>query len=261
MIFLIKQGQKMRNEKDSGWQDVSDWYQECVGHRGHYYHQHLILPALKKHLQTDHLKSVLDLGCGQGVFERTLPSDCFYTGVDASSRLLEMAQKQQIKTAKRQWLLHDLNEPLKLDHQYDLALFLLSLQNIKDPKTALTSARKHLNPGGKLAIVMNHPCFRIPRQSDWLELPSRGIARVIHHYMSPLQIPIKAHPSQAESTQSLSYHHSLTDLFGFLEAAGLKVAHLEEWNCCKTSEGGKARLENRARAQIPLFLYIVATAA
>jgi SAM-dependent methyltransferase len=250
----------MKKEKDSGWQEVSDWYQECVGQKGHYYHQHLILPTLKKHLDTDHLTSVLDLGCGQGVFERVLPAECFYTGVDASSRLLDMAKKQQKKGASRDWVLHDLNEPLNLGHKYDLALFLLSLQNIQDPQTALASAKAHLKDKGKLAIVMNHPCFRIPRQSDWLELPSRGIARLVHHYMGSLQIPIKAHPSQGDSTQSISYHHNLTDLFRFLENAGLKVCHLEEWNCCKVSEGGKARLENRARAQIPLFLYLVATA-
>lgn len=251
----------MKKEKDSGWQDVSDWYQECVGQKGHYYHQNLILPALKKHLQMENLKSVLDLGCGQGVFERCLPATCDYTGVDASSRLLDMAKSQQKKTAglKRSWIQHDLNQPLKLNQKFDLALFLLSLQNIKEAKTAIASASNHLNDKGRLAIVMNHPCFRIPRQSDWVEIPSRGIARQIHHYMSPLQIPIQAHPSQAESAQSMSYHHSLSDFFRFIEEAGLKVAHLEEWTCSKTSQGGKAHIENRARAQIPLFLYLVAT--
>lgn len=251
----------MRKEKDSGWQEVSEWYQECVGQKGHYYHQHLILPTLIKHLKTESLKSVLDLGCGQGVFERLLPPSCQYVGIDASSRLLDMAKSQQKKIAgiKRSWIQHDLNEPLKLDQTFDLALFLLSLQNIKEAAVAIKSASSHLNQEGKIAFIMNHPCFRIPRQSDWVEIPSRGIARQIHHYMTPLQIPIQAHPSQSESAQSMSYHHSLSDLFRFIEEAGLKVAHLEELCCCKISEGGKARIENRARAQIPLFLYLVAS--
>ena len=37
-----------------------------------------------------------------------------------------------------------------------------------DPlEPALASAAWALRPGGRLALLLTHPCFRIPRQSGW----------------------------------------------------------------------------------------------
>ncbi|MFA6361655.1 MAG: SAM-dependent methyltransferase, partial [Candidatus Shapirobacteria bacterium] len=58
--------------ENSSWQKVSKWYNQSVGDEGHYYHQHVIMPNLKRILNLKDNESLLDLACGQGVLERNM---------------------------------------------------------------------------------------------------------------------------------------------------------------------------------------------
>lgn len=244
---------------DQGWQSISQWYDQCVGKEGHFFHRELILPYLEKSLNLKELTSVLDLGCGQGVLEKLLHPKCRYLGVDAAQSLLDKA-RQSATSKQHQFLCADLSQQQAFGQSFQLAIFLLSLQNIPQAHQAITTAASHLLPDGKLALVLNHPCFRIPRHTEWIENSKRGtLARQIHSYMSPLQIPIQTHPGKQENQQSVSYHHSLTDLFSWINAQGLKVEKLQELISPKASQGAKAAIENRARSEFPLFLYLVAS--
>ena len=70
--------------KNTSWSPVAKWYTGIVGDSGHYFHKHVILPRLKTLLDPKGGESVLDIGCGQGVYARTLPHNVEYTGIDAS---------------------------------------------------------------------------------------------------------------------------------------------------------------------------------
>jgi len=77
--------------------------------------------------------------------------------------------------------------------------------------------------------------------------------------MSPMKIPILAHPSQKEqSTNTWSYHTSLKDYSMMLKEAGFAIDLIDEWCSDKTSTGSKARMENRSREEFPLFMAIIA---
>src|SRR5579872_4859138 len=52
------------------WDSSENWYSSCVGEKGHYYHQTVVLPNVLRMLGKFH--SLLDLGCGQGVLARHL---------------------------------------------------------------------------------------------------------------------------------------------------------------------------------------------
>jgi len=42
-----------------------------------------------------------------------------------------------------------------------------------------------------LVIVLNHPCFRIPRQSGWgIDEKNKLQFRKVIKYMSPMEIPL-----------------------------------------------------------------------
>src|SRR5579872_2382361 len=75
----------------SGW-DRSE-YGKCVGEKGHYYHQSVVLPESLRLLAMKE-GSLLDLGCGQGVLARHLPDKVEYWGVDLSKKLIEEAKKR-----------------------------------------------------------------------------------------------------------------------------------------------------------------------
>lgn len=251
----------MRKPKDTSWESAEPWYQRCVGEKGHYYHQSIILPSILRLLQISKKTegSLLDLGCGQGVLARHLPEKINYVGVDSSPSLIRDAKKQT-RMERCQFLAADATKPLALEKKdFDWATFVLSLQNMEDGKAALANAGAHLKTGAQLLIILNHPCFRIPRQSSWEIDPKSQIqSRKMNCYMSPLKIPIQTHPGKGEKSDSTySFHHPLSDYVAWIASAQFAISALEEWCSDKQSEGGKARMENRARKEFPLFLALL----
>lgn len=237
------------------WDSSTKWYTSCVGEKGHYYHQKVVIPNVLKMLGT--FRSLLDLGCGQGVLARHLSEEIQYVGVDQSKELIGAAKKL---SKDRKFIVSDVTKSLTLEKRdFDFATFILCLQNIDDGQKAICTAHKHLRKGGKLLIVLNHPSFRIPRQSSWgVDEKLKLQYRKLNAYMSNKEIPIQTSPSKgAASKTTFSYHHPLSTYFKWFEGK-FSVTKLEEWCSDKVSTGAKAKMENRARAEFPLFLTLLA---
>ncbi|MDE3046143.1 MAG: class I SAM-dependent methyltransferase [Verrucomicrobiota bacterium] len=232
-------------------------YGKLVGEKGHYYHQSVILSNAVRLLKVAPSHSLLDMGCGNGVFARHLPKGVEYVGVDNSNTLLEEAKRL---TKHGRFVLADASGELTVEKKdFDKACFILSLQNIENGKGAIAAVRKHLKKKGALLLVLNHPCFRIPRQSGWgIDEAAKLQYRRVQRYMSPLSIPIEMHPGKKGGATTYSYHHPVSTYVQWLAEAGFAVATLEEWCSDKKSEGSKAKMEDRARQEIPLFLAILA---
>jgi ubiquinone/menaquinone biosynthesis C-methylase UbiE len=246
----------------TAWQKSGRWYDDLVGAQGHYYHQHVILPNLARLLEFGPNSSLIDLGCGQGVLARAIPKNVNYVGVDLSKTLIQEAKKYHIHDKNRKFLLGDITKTLPLTPQekFTHATLILSLQNIETPEKVFQMLAPHLSTDGKLVLVLNHPAFRIPRQSGWGEdEKTRTQYRKVNAYMTPQKIPIQMHPGQKESTDTTwSFHHPLSAYSLWLKQNGFVIELMEEWISDKVSTGSQARQENRARKEFPLFLAIVA---
>ena len=245
---------------DTTWEASSSWYDKIVGAKGHYYHQQVILPGVLKLLAQEkkpHLH-VLDLACGQGILARHLPKGMKYLGIDGSPSLIQYAKKH---TPKSQFSVADLSHPIDLPYkEFSAATCILALQNLVDPAPLLQTASAHLEQGAPFLIVLNHPCFRIPRQSGWEIDPQKKLQyRRVDRYMTSLKIPIQTHPGQQNSSeQTWSFHSSLSTLSAALKKAGFFIDLIEEWCSNKKSTGKTAPMENRSRQEFPLFLVLVA---
>lgn len=247
------------NNKNTSWTGVAKWYGGIVGDSGHYFHQHVIFPRLKSLLDPKAGESVLDVGCGQGVYARTLPHNVNYTGVDSAKDLLTQA-KSLTKNSKHTYYLADATKGLSVPaDSFDHAVSILALQNMKDAQSAIVNIGQALKSGGDFVMVLNHPSFRIPRQSSWGKDEAQKLEyRRINRYLSPLEIPINAHPGLSDSPVTWSYHNPLEYYVKALKSAGLVITDLEEWTSDKVSVGRAAKAENRARSEFPLFLAIKA---
>lgn len=248
--------------RSTSWNKVGKWYDETVGEHGHYYHQNLIIPNLLRLFNLDSIPhpSLLDIACGQGILSRHLPEKVQYVGIDIAPSLVRSA-KQYNKNPKAEFLVSDATKPFPIPKKdFNCASVILALQNIEDPLAVFKNAFKHLLPGSKFIIVLNHPCFRIPRQSSWkVDTDNKIQYRRIDRYMSSMKIPIQTNPGQGkDSSQTWSFHHPLSSYTQWLQEAGFVISTIEEWCSNKLSEGKAAKMENRSREEIPLFMTIVA---
>jgi len=246
-----------RNSRNTSWQKVAPWYNKITrGGEGHYYHEHVVIPGVLRLLGP--VSNILDLACGNGVLAKSLPKNVKYTGVDLSESLIKYA-KSEDKNYNHKYFVGDVADHLNLAETFDAAAIVLALQNITDPKAAFENASRYLIPNSRFVIVLNHPAFRIPRQSAWGIDEERKIQyRRVDKYMSPMEIPIRMNPSDPQSQQTMSYHFPISDYSKMLKEAGFVIELIEEWTSDKESVGRAGRMENRSRVEIPLFMCILA---
>ncbi len=243
-------------EGDAAWDQAALWYDALVGMRGSEYQQSLILPGALSLLQLQKKEKALDVACGQGVFCRYLHEKGFKAeGLDVSSALIEAARRRSPKALSFHHA--DAADPKALEGAtFDAVSCLLAVQNIEHLVPVLKNVRRWLKPSGRFVMVVTHPCFRIPRQSHWEYDEGKKIQyRRVDLYATETEIPIVTPPKRGARGHTTTYHRPLQVYFEALASAGLAVDRLEEWTSGKTSEPGKrAKAENRARQEFPLFL-------
>jgi ubiquinone/menaquinone biosynthesis C-methylase UbiE len=241
---------------DTSWEKSADWYDKIIGSQGSELYQRIVIPGALRLLDPRKDEKILDLGCGQGVFSRALAeAGSEVTGVDASTTLIQKARSYTVDTRLR-YLVRDAAKLRDLG-PFDAISCILALQNMAHLDEVCRACSGALREGGRLLWVMNHPCFRIPRQTSW-GFEEKVQYRRIDAYSTPMSIPIAMHPGQAQSETTTSFHHSLADLMRPAFEVGLVLSGMEEWHSDKISEPGpRARIENRARMEFPLFLALL----
>ena len=245
-------------KSNTSWEKSADWYDRILGAQGSELYQNVVIPGALQMLDPKADETVLDLGCGQGVFSRSLADEgCKVTGVDLSPTLIEKAKTYRSKKPIY-YICRDAAQIGDLG-PFDAVSAILSLQNMPHLDEVCRACAAALRVGGRMLWVMNHPFFRIPRQTSWGWDEERKIQfRRVDAYGSPLSIPILMHPGQQESESTTSFHHSLTDLMSFAFEAGFVLKALEEGYSDKQSEPGpRARAENKARNEFPLFMALL----
>jgi len=254
----------MNNKYQSGvntsWQHVSKWYRKLVNKEGHYYHQHTIIPGVLKLLNLRPDDSLLDLACGEGILGRAISKEIYYQGFDIASSLITLAKKYD-KLLNHHYQIADITNLLPLSkYNFTKGAIILALQNIENPRNVILNFQKHLVGGGQLIIIINHPYFRIPRQTSWETDPNSKMQyRRVNRYLSPLKIPINQQPSEREKSPIIwSFHYPLSSYSQFLYETGFVIEKIEEWVSDKRSEGKAGKMENRARAEFPLFMAVLA---
>jgi SAM-dependent methyltransferase len=238
------------------WDAVASWYAGWNGSEGSRHHRQLAIPALLDLLALRPGEALIDLGCGPGVLApAVVGAGARYTGVDLSPRLIGEARRNHGREPR--FLVGDAT---RLDRSriggspFDAAAFLLSIQDIAPLDGAIRSAVEVLRPGGRLAIVMTHPCFRIPRQSGWGWDEQRRLQfRRVDRYLTPLDVPMRVETGR-HMALTTSYHRPLEAYVGALAEAGCAVDALREISGGPVASAGLSRAEAMARREIPLFL-------
>lgn len=243
----------------TSWEPVAGWYDELLS--GHdTYQSQVILPNLMR-LMAPKGKKILDIACGQGFFSKAFAAEGAREvfGLDISPELIKRAKEN---SSMRFEVAPASNMPQVLSGAFDAACIVLALQNIKEMKEAVGEAYRALRPGGEFVIVLNHPCFRIPKVSSWGFDEEKKIQyRRVDGYGRPFSTEINMTPGNDQQPKIFteSFHRPLQDYFKALSNVGFVVSGLEEWISHKQSQPGpRAVAEDTARKEFPMFLTIVA---
>lgn len=241
---------------DTSWGEVATWYDKHLN-SADTYHEKVILPNLLRLVEPKKGEVILDLACGQGYFTRALNvKGVKMTGVDISKELIQIAEQEStgityhVAPADKLTMIED--------KSVDKVVIVLAIQNIQHVDNVLHEVARILKPEGAFHITMNHPAFRIPKQSSWNYDDNTGVQyRRVDQYLSESKSEIEMHPGMKDSPKTISFHRSLQYYVKALSKAGFAIDRFEEWISHKDSDSGpRARAENKARKEIPLFLYV-----
>ena len=265
------------------WAEVADWYDALIGDEGSEYHREVIIPGILRMLDSRASKletrnskletslAILDLACGQGVLCRKLAQlGHRVTGLDAAAPLIAAAQKRN--PADHLPIRYALADATKLRDEkgtfaaglapqsFDAITLVLAIQNLTPLSPVWHACHALLKPNGMLIVVLMHPCFRIPRQSDWhWDNAAATQSRLVRQYLTSSSIPIQTHPGLAahgkDASATTHFHRPLQAYINTLGNAGLLLDHIEEWPSHKKSQPGPRQVAlDRARKEIPMFL-------
>lgn len=242
----------------TSWEPVADWYGKHLAQAGTF-HETIVFPNTLRLLEPKSDQTYLDLACGEGSFCRYVSKHvrAHTIGLDASAQLIKHATHASRSTSSR-FLVGDATDFAAQIGRTDIdgMTCILAIQNIDRLSPMLRDAYHVLREDGVFVIVMNHPCFRQPRQSGWGWDEERKLQyRRIDAYLTSYEMPIIAHPGSKPSVKTYSYHRPLSEYVTELARHGFVVDALEEWTSDKTSDSGpRAKAENIARNEFPLFL-------
>ena len=140
---------------------------------------------------------------------------------------------------------------------------MLAIQNIHPIAPVFEGVARALKPGGRFVLVMMHPCFRGPKETSWgWDEQQKVQYRRVDRYLIPRKAPIVAHPGRKKSPYTWTFHKPIEAYVKPLRTAGLLIDAIEEWTSHKKSDSGpRARAENVARDEIPMFMAIRAVRA
>lgn len=283
---------------DTSWGKVADWYDDYLGSEDSY-QKNVILPNILRIVNPRAGDYIADIACGQGYFaEAVALQKARVVGVDISRELITKAEDRFADRKLNNAKFHvsgadDLS--VIQSSTVDTAMCILAAQNIKElDKTFEEIARILRRPKkqdivglsiknkrdikdspavtfGRLVLVINHPSFRIPQSSDWFydDRPSSTNrdrqGRVVYQYLSEGTIKIDMNPGipkerTREKKYTISYHRPLQVFMKLLSKHGFSITRLEEWSSHKKSQGGpRAKAEDEARKEIPMFMCIEAS--
>ena len=138
------------------WPDLAGWWRSELVDDPAY--EADVTPLILDLLQARSGERILDVGCGEGRLMAVLAMHGAKPyGVDVSVDLLESARPYGPVVRLNLPRL----EPLG-DGSFDAALVSLVLEHLDDERLFLSELGRVVRPGGRLALVINHPMFTAP---------------------------------------------------------------------------------------------------
>jgi ubiquinone/menaquinone biosynthesis C-methylase UbiE len=190
-------------------------------------------------------------------------------GVDLGKELLEEAEynlkqiENKIKKKINFSFFHQSAENLKniRDEEFDYVTSVESISNMENLDKVSSEVSRVLKPGGEFVMIINHPCFRFPQSSDWYyDGVKDRQGRVMYKYKTAQSIKIDMNPGEKISKNkkyTFTFHRSMGEYINAFCKNGMSLnLCLEICSNKKSGHGPRKKVEDIARAEIPMFLLL-----
>ena len=213
-----------------------------------------IMPYMLRYMGNVQGLRILDLGCGEGGYARTLAAaGAFVTAVDCSEAAIRYARSQAAQEQLSiEHHLRNSNDLFGLaDAAFDAVLCSMMLMDVEDLTGTLDEVVRVLKPGGQVFVSMLHPCFD-GNHEQGIGRQGRGETRevVVKNYFKPREWSA---PLPQGETPVIWRHRPLSEYVKAFIAAGLTVEDMDEPRA--TAEEAAQYPSLTMIRRIPLFLY------
>jgi SAM-dependent methyltransferase len=144
------------------WNEAAGSFIGFVRSGKNYYSEYMNFPALVRAVGEVRGKRVLDMGCGEGSSTRIFAeAGAEMTGVDFSEVMIKAAVEEEERNPLgiRYIIADAANLSMLESESFDLAFCYMTIMDIADFERAIAEAARVLKRGGRLVVVMVHPCF------------------------------------------------------------------------------------------------------
>jgi SAM-dependent methyltransferase len=248
-----------QKKQTTSWGNVALWYHTLLKNPKGTYQHDVILPNILRLLGAEKGNAILDVACGSGFFAREFAkTGAQVFGTDISSELIAFA-KHEVPGVAFSVAPADAMSFVK-EKSMDAVTIILAIQNIENMAGVFAECSRVLKPKGRLLIVLNHPAFRVPKASEWgWDEEHLAQYRRVDAYLSDARVKIDMHPGDDPSIHTWSFHRPLQTYMKALQKQGFCLARMEEWISNRQGpKGRKFAASERARKEIPLFLFLEA---
>ena len=217
-----------RSEDQVAWDAVADFWQERMG-EGNDFVEVLIWPAVRSMLPDLSGASVLDVGCGNGLYSRKMAAaGAVVTAIDYSEGMIRCARRESLGSGI-EYSEMDAREPETFraipSGAFDAVLSTMVLMDMSDLSALFGALPRVLKPGAPFVFATSHPSFNSAHAQ--LDAGGDGTSSIrVDAYMTSGESQGDAIPGQP--TETWVYHRSLTELLKPAFAAGLILDALEE---------------------------------
>lgn len=150
-----------RDTLPSRWDANAPFWIQIIREHRDKYRTELTDPAMLKAIGKVKELAILDAGCGEGYLSRILARNgATVTGVDSSAKLIEAARTQNLADAlPLSFDIASVDELPYADDTFDLIVCNHLLNDLYDPSKPINEFARVLRSGGRIVILMLHPCF------------------------------------------------------------------------------------------------------
>jgi ubiquinone/menaquinone biosynthesis C-methylase UbiE len=252
----IKQHKRFRvydddvpKQAERAYNEIAEWY--SARKRGSYEFK-ILLPAILNLLKNIHGKSLIDIGCGPGVYSVEFAKrGANVVGIDISGKMLDKARDNAKKTNMELMLQKaDAHFLPFTDGSFDIAVLILTILNAK----MIQETARVLKPKGLLLFSDTHPI--IESKGRW-ESDTIGAGRIIEDYFSLDKREWRIEPVPGRIITLKYYTRTIEQCVNMIADAGFKILRIAEPKPGKDVRESDLMHYNRC-SRVPYFIAYLA---